>query len=457
MTSRFKPAVPKPVTGPQSTVHPLPSFASSPVASPAVASPPSAIQGDAPAPSPAPAPAALTWVTRGSPAYRRISLALFLSGFATFSLLYCVQPLLPALTVEFGIGAAQSSLALSLSTGFLAFSILCAGAFSERVGRRGLMFTSMALAAACNVVAAVAPTWHLILLARALEGFVLGGVPAVAMAYLAEEIDPRGLGLSMGLYVGGTAFGGMMGRVGMSFLTDAFSWRHAMMTLGVIDLLAAAAFVWLLPVSRNFTPRAGLGPAHHLALWRRHLAHPRLPALFGVGCLVMGAFVTVYNYAGFRLLGAPFNLSASETGLIFSAYLFGMVASSAAGAMADRFGRGPVMASGIGIAVLGLLLTLPASLPWTIAGLVAITIGFFITHAVASGWVGALANGAKGHAASLYLLAYYLGSSVLGSAGGWFWEAHRWGGVVCFAFVLLAGCFALALRVWRGGPTRLAA
>lgn len=398
-----------------------------------------------------PASTAPTWVTRGSPAYRRISLALFLSGFATFSLLYCVQPLLPALTVEFGIGAAQSSLALSLSTGFLAVSIMLAGAVSERLGRRGLMFTSLTLAAVCNLFAAVAPGWHMILAARALEGFVLGGVPAVAMAYLAEEIDPRGLGLAMGLYVGGTAFGGMMGRVGMSFLTDAFSWRHAMMTLGALDLAAALAFAWLLPVSRNFTPRTGLGPAYHLGLWRRHLTHPCLPALFGVGCLVMGAFVTVYNYAGFRLLGAPFDLSASQAGLIFSAYLFGMVASSTAGAMADRFGRGPVLISGIGVAIVGLLLTLPASLPATIVGLVAITIGFFITHAVASGWVGALANGAKGHAASLYLLAYYLGSSVLGSAGGWFWEAHRWGGVVAFAAVLLAACLALALRIVRIG------
>ena len=35
-----------------------------------------------------------------------------------------------------------------------------------------------------------------------------------------------------------------------------------------------------------------------------------------------------------------------------------------------------------------------------------------------SGWVGQLALQSKGHASSLYLLAYYMGSSVLGSAGG---------------------------------------
>jgi len=33
-----------------------------------------------------------------------------------------------------------------------------------------------------------------------------------------------------------------------------------------------------------------------------------------------------------------------------------------------------------------------------------------------------MAGATKGHAASLYLLAYYLGSSALGSCGGWFWR-----------------------------------
>ncbi|WP_347558737.1 MFS transporter [Robbsia sp. KACC 23696] len=388
-------------------------------------------------------------VQRGSADYRRISLALFLSGFSTFSLLYCVQPLLPSLTGEFHIGAAQSSLALSLSTGFLAFSILCAGPLSERLGRRGLMFASLTLAALCNLLVSVAPSWNLILLGRALEGFVLGGVPAVAMAYLAEEINPKGLGMSMGLYVGGTAFGGMMGRVGMSFLTDWFSWRTAMATLGVIDLAAAIAFVLLLPPSRNFMAKAGLGAAHHVALWRRHLSHPMLPMVFGVGCLVMGAFVTVYNYAGFRLIEPPFNLNAAETGLIFSAYLFGMVASSVAGGMADRFGRGPVLVTGVTLAILGVLLTLPHQLTLVIVGIVLLTIGFFIAHSVASGWVGRLADGAKGHASSLYLLAYYLGSSFLGSAGGHFWEQGSWPGVAIFAVVLLALCLMLGIRLWR--------
>ncbi|HEY0294454.1 MAG TPA: MFS transporter [Bordetella sp.] len=395
----------------------------------------------------APQAEATTWVMRGTPAYRRIGFALFLAGFSTFSLLYCVQPLLPMFTEEFAIGPAASSLALSLSTGLLAISILCAGALSQRVGRRGLMFVSMTLAAVFNLLAACAPTWHGLLVMRALGGLALGGVPAVAMAYLAEEIHPASLGLTMGLYVGGTAFGGMIGRVGMGMLGEAMSWRAALMAISIVDLAAALAFVLMLPASRHFVASRNLGFSHHFTLWRRHLSNSALRKLFAVGCLVMGVFVTIYNYAGFRLAAAPFSLTPTQTSLIFCAYLFGIVASSLAGALADRFGRPPVLRIGILVTAAGLALTLAHTLLPVVAGIVLLTIGFFITHSVASGWVGGIAEGAKGHASALYLLAYYLGSSVLGSIGGGFWQMGGWNAVGGYAFVMLALCIGLALSL----------
>mgnify|MGYP000081165364 CR=1 FL=1 len=60
-----------------------------------------------------------------------------------------------------------------------------------------------------------------------------------------------------------------------------------------------------------------------------------------------------------------------------------------------------------------------------VAGMVLLTAGFFVAHSVASGWVGRLATQSKGHASSLYLWGYYMGSSVLGAGAGWFWS--RWG------------------------------
>jgi YNFM family putative membrane transporter len=388
-----------------------------------------------------------TEARRGAAAYRRISGALFLAGFATFSLLYCTQPLLPVFAQEFRVSPAASSLALSLSTGFLAIAILGAAVVSEAIGRRGLMFASMAGAALLNLATAAMPDWRFLLLCRAAEGFVLGGVPAVAMAYLAEEVDRESLGLSMGLYVAGTALGGMAGRVGAGILADRLSWRAALQIIGVIGLATSIAFVVLLPASRNFARQSGFHPRYHLRAWWKHLSDRDLPLLFAIGFLVMGAFVIVYNYAGFRLIAPPYGLDQSTIGLIFTVYAFGIVASSVAGAAADRIGRCRVLPVGFGIAIAGTALTVADNLLVIVAGIVLLTIGFFITHSVASGWVGRLAATAKGHASSLYLLAYYLGSSIGGTAGGPFWSAGGWRAVAGFAGICLLLGLAASLRL----------
>lgn len=388
------------------------------------------------------------FLLRGTPSYRRASLALFLSGFATFSLLYCVQPLMPIFATDFGISPAASSLSLSLSTGFLAFAIFCAAAVSESFGRRSLMFASLLGAALCTIACALVPSWHALLVIRALEGLLLGGVPAVAMAYLSEEIDPRGLGASMGLYIAGNAFGGMAGRVVTGTLAE-YSWRIALGALGVLGLAAAIGFFLLLPASRNFAPRKGFDVRFHVRAWVGHIGNPALALLFAIGFLAMGTFVTVYNYIGFRLVQAPYNLNQTELGLIFTVYLFGIAASWIAGLLGDRIGHFIVLPAGIAIAAAGVAVTLSSSLPLIVLGIVLLTSGFFIAHSVASALVGRLARGTKGHASALYLLSYYIGSSVAGSVGGYFWGADGWNAVVIFTLSLLALGMVAALVAAR--------
>lgn len=379
--------------------------------------------------------------------YWHINIALFLAGFATFSLLYCVQPLLPLFADTFSVSPAGSSLALSLSTGCLAFSILVSGALAEGRDQRRFMFISMLLAAVSNLIASVVPSWHAFLFARAMVGLALGGVPALAMAYLAEHMAGAGMSLAVGLYVGGTAFGGMAGRVGTSLLVDVLPWQGALALLSAIDIAAALGFMALLPRQPGRSVPIHLRLAPHLKAWSGHLQHTALPWLFATGGLVMGVFVTVFNYVSFHLLQAPFKLSPTHIGLIFCVYVFGIVASPMAGAMADRQGRPAVLMAGVLMMISAVLLTLSDHLALVVLGIVLLTIGFFVSHAVASGWVGRLAATHKGHAASLYLLAYYLGSSVLGSCGGWFWSHGGWPGVAGMTLVLLLVQLGVCVRL----------
>ncbi|CAG4906928.1 MFS transporter [Paraburkholderia gardini] len=396
----------------------------------------------------------IPYLERGTRTYWRASLALLFAGYATFSLLYCVQPLLPAFSTAFGVSPAQSSFSLSLTTATLAFAIFVAGFVSEGWSRHRLMTASLTASSVLTLAAAFAPQWHQLLVLRALEGLALGGVPAVAMAYLAEEVHPEGLGLAMGLYVGGTAIGGMAGRVITGVVANLFGWRVSIAVIGVLGLLAMLAFRTLLPPSRHFVPRRGLGFSHHRAALAKHFTTAGLPVVFLMAFVLMGSFVTLYNYIGYRLLAPPYLLSQAEISSIFVVYLTGVVASPWSGRMADTFGRARVLIASLVLMLSGVALTMLQPILAIAAGIACLTFGFFAGHAVASGWVGRMAKTAKGQAAALYLLAYYLGSSIVGSYGGHVWAKHGWNGVVSLVTLLLlcgiAGAWWLRARERQG-------
>ncbi|MBN3057505.1 MFS transporter [Pectobacterium brasiliense] len=387
------------------------------------------------------------YITRGTPQFMRVTLALFSAGLATFALLYFVQPLLPVLSQDFGISPATSSLSLSVSTVMLAFGLLFTGPLSDTIGRKNVMVVSLMLAAICTVICAFMTSWNGVLVMRAMMGLSLSGVAAVAMSYLSEEIHPSVLAFSMGLYISGNSIGGMSGRLVSGVLTDYFPWRVAIGTIGVLALIAAITFWRILPDSRHFRP-GSLRPKTLLLNSKLHWRDAGLPLLFLEGFLLMGAFVTLFNYIGYRLLAPPYLLSQAVVGLLSVVYLTGSYSSPKAGALTARYGRGPVLSVATLLMLAGLGMTALSSLFAIFSGMMLFTAGFFAAHSVASSWIGQRARRAKGQASSMYLFSYYLGSSLAGTLGGFFWHSFGWMGITAFlsALLLLALVVSLILK-----------
>ncbi len=385
-------------------------------------------------------------IAAGSADFRRINRAMAVGGFSVFALLYCVQPLMPLLARDFSLTPAQSSLALSVSTATLAVALLASGFLAERIGRKQIMTASMVGGALLTLLSSFAVDYTQLVGARALLGLMLGGLPAVAMAYLGDEIEGSSLGLSMGVYISGSAFGGMSGRVLSSFISDYTSWRIAVGLLGVAGLYAAWEFARSLPPSRHAGLTRTRGPGFLDGL-RTHWRDAGLPWLFVLPFLLMGCFVSLYNYIGYRLLAPPFGLSQSAVGAVSLLYLLGIVSSMWAGKLADRLGRRNVLWLVLGVMIAGLLVTLHDSVPAIVLGTGLATFGFFASHSVASSWVGRRARPPQALASSIYLCSYYLGSSVIGWCTGYVWEHWGWNGVVAALGALLGVAMAIALRL----------
>jgi len=383
---------------------------------------------------------------QGTTAFRRANFALFAGGFITFSILYDVQPLLPIFTKEFDVTAATGSLALSVTTFTLAISMLFISSLSEAWGRKPIMSASLLLSSLIVIITAFSPTFSSLLGFRILQGIVLAGLPAIAMAYLGEEVDSRSLGIAMGIYISGNSIGGMAGRIITGSITDLFSWRIAMGTIGIISLILSIWFWFHLPNSRYFTPK----PLKLKILSKSlvgHLKDPALLCLFCIAFILMGSFVTLYNYIGFELLAPPYHLSQTIVGWIFIVYLTGTFSSTWMGRLSDSLGRKKVLWIGLVIMAAGAVVTLAAPLVFKIIGIAVFTFGFFGAHSIASSWVGRRARTAKAQASSLYLFFYYSGSSIAGTAGGFFFSNFGWKGVIGFIICLLLLAFPLTLKL----------
>lgn len=385
------------------------------------------------------APINKTYITRGTRRFIHATLALFCAGLSTFAVLYCVQPILPVFSQSFHLTPAQSSLSLSVTTAMMALGLLVTGPLSDAIGRKSVMSVSLLLAAFFTLICATMSSWEGVLAMRALTGLALSGVAAVAMTWLSEELHPGFLSFSMGLYISGNSIGGLIGRLSTGMLADHFSWNVSLFVVGLFALAAAALFFRLLPPSQHFRA-SSLRPHKLLVNFMFQWRDMGLPMLFLVGFILMGSFVTLFNYVSYRFLSVPFSLSQTVVGLLSVVYLTGTYSSPRAGVMTARYGRGVVLMGSLIMMLTGLVATQFTSLLLVLPGLMLFAAGFFAAHSVASSWVGHRARRARGQASSLYLFFYYLGSSVAGTLGGVFWHGYGWAGVSAFiAMMLLAG------------------
>lgn len=383
---------------------------------------------------------------KGTIEYRRASIGMLLVGLAIFSSLYATQALLPTLTREMGIDPSTAALTVSAATGALAVCVVPASILSEKFGRGRVLVISALAATALGLTLPLAQSIEQLVVLRSLQGALLAGTPAVAMAWLSEELDERDLAGAMGLYIAGTSVGGLTGRLIPAFMLEVTGWRWALATSAAVSLALAVATAILLPEQRNFRPKASIRPGAEVRAVTGHLRNPRLVGLVATAFIAMGVFVSMYNFFGFRAIN-DFGLAPSLAGLTYVMYLSGTWSSARAGSFVSHFGRGRVVLAAAVLMLTGALIGSSSNLIVTLVGLLLFTASFFALHSTASGWVGLIAEKDRAEASSLYVFCYYMGSSLLGAATGQAFEALPWAGFVAVLAAMLGALIAIAVAL----------
>ncbi|HIW95845.1 MAG TPA: MFS transporter [Candidatus Corynebacterium gallistercoris] len=376
--------------------------------------------------------------------YTMALIASLCSGLASYNALYATQAILPTLTEDFGVTPSTAALTVSAATGGLALMVIPTGIISERFGRRIILQVSVLVSTFLSLLLVVLPSIQSIIAIRLVQGFAIAGVPAVMMAFLAEEVDKKYLPRIMGFYIAGNSLGGLIGRLIPGIALDFFPWRTAIALSAVFAIAMAILTVFTLPHQRFFQPKK-ITLAHELHAFATHLTNPTLVKLFALPFLTMGAFVSLYNYLGFRLIDR-FGLPEALAALIFITYLSGTWTSTRAGNLVERFGSRKVVVGCTATALLALLALLIPSLPVTVIAVFLFTGAFFAGHSVASSWVGEVATHDRAEASSCYILCYYVGSSIIGWCSGYVFHLG-WAPLVGWLVLLFGAALVTAFFI----------
>ncbi|EGQ8243607.1 MFS transporter [Vibrio parahaemolyticus] len=380
-------------------------------------------------------------VSFGTPEYKRITLSLALGSFLVFSNLYLLQPMLPTFATLFSISETQVNWLFAASTLALSFSLVPMAVLSESIGRKPVMMVGLFSIPAISALMLLGDSFIFLVACRALIGIALAAFAAVAVAYMAEELDKHAFSMAIGTYIAANSLGGIAGRISGGLLADNFSVDVAIEVMMVVTLIGVICVHYLLPKQRKFTPSSS-SLRHQNRAIIGHFRNQRVWFAMLIGGLNFALFVNLYSVMGFRLVSAPHNVPVGLASLIFICYLGGTFSSRCAGHWSKRYSSILGMFLGAVVSMAGLWIAAFESLAAMLIGLLLISFGAFFTHTLAYGWVGQNATQAKATATALYLVHYYVGGSLGGFLLLYCWQHGGWSTVLLGGSVLYAVMFA---------------
>lgn len=382
---------------------------------------------------------------RKSRRFYYIKLCIFLSGLSVFAQLYLFQPLLPMVAEHFHTTVGDSSLLVSSSTIGMALGLFFFAFRADSFSRKKLMVFSLIASAVLTIISTWIPSLMLLIIIGMVKGFVISGVSSVALAYLTEEVEISVVALAISMYLSGNTIGGMSGRIMATLLAGEFGWRNAVLMIGLQSMVLGLIFWKLFPDSKFFKPQK---TDYHLKMkqMKRLILDSYMLRLYFIAALLMGTFVSIYNYMTFRLESDPFSLSHVFIAFIFLMYTFGVLGTMITSRLSVRFEKKYILKGSIFFLLTGLILLFSENIYVVVFGLGLFTLCFFAAHTMASQMTALHAKEGKSSATSIYWLFYYFGSSFLGSGTGYLLHSTSWNVFIATLILVIIIAFALTIE-----------
>jgi len=346
-------------------------------------------------------------------------------------------PVLPLISREFALSDVQAGLISTAIFLAAAATMLAIGDLADRYPARGAVTFGMALTLAGNLASALAPSYELLLLAKAIGGVGAGFAFLAGIRYIQRRYGDARPHFGQGLYGAGYPLGSAIGLWGMPPLALLWDWRGAFAATSVLIAIVLVAWLWVTPVSRMARPGTMLDAARCLNCWWTLVQHA---AGFG---LVFAAATWITTF-----LLREFALPLEASGLLGSILLVvAVVARPIGGLLIAREHVRSVLVMRVAqltILIGVALVALPGRpLAAAIAGVITMGFGVGIPYSAVFNTGAASLPSAPSAAQGLTALGGLLGTLIGAPAMGY--AIQTWG--FSWAWLILGGISAAALAV----------
>jgi predicted MFS family arabinose efflux permease len=366
-------------------------------------------------------------------------------GFLTLVDLFATQAILPSLAKTYAVAPGAIGFAVNASTIGMAVSCLGVALVSRYLNRSLGIWVSLALLAIPTSLLAIAPDLAVFTGLRIVQGLFMAAAFTLTMAYLAENCSEAETASALAAYITGVVASNLVGRLVSASVADLFGLAANFYLFAALNLAGAALVFFNLD---RMSPMAAVAPRRSpLASWGEHLRNKALRASFGIGFLILFAFIGTFTYVNFVLAREPINVDRMSLGFVYLVFLPALFSTPMAGRAALRFGTRPALWSGLAIAAAGLPLLLVPRLAAVVIGMILVGVGTFFAQAVGTGFVGRAAKTDRAAASGLYLAAYYLGGLIGAALLGQLFDRYGWAACVASVGLSLALAAVLAGRL----------
>jgi DHA1 family bicyclomycin/chloramphenicol resistance-like MFS transporter len=226
-------------------------------------------------------------------------------------------PALPVITTGFAAPMAQAQ--LTLTALLLAFGVsqLVWGPLSDRFGRKPILLIGLIAYVLASVGSTLAPSMVTLIVWRTVQGVAMGAAVMCARAIVRDLYAPMQGARVMSKALSGLGVIAFVSAPLGGWLTDALSWRFALLTLAIFGAISLGLIAWRFEETLQRKNPQALQAATLLVTWKSILRNPTFIAFSALSAASYGGLFTFLASSSFVFMNV-LGLSKTQYGALMA-------------------------------------------------------------------------------------------------------------------------------------------